>query len=347
MPAGDFMIVTHFQRRPMPPENFSMERVFSAVRRALPAWVECRLSICRYPSRGLLGRVYNIFEAIRKQEGINHVTGDIGYLAIFLRKRRTVLTIHDCGSMHRLKGWRRFFFRMGWLWLPVRRCAVVTVISEHTRQEVIRYTGCPEEKIQVVPDPVGEEFRPVARAFRSQRPVILQVGCAANKNIAGVAAALSGIPCELHMVGHLREEDRRQLDAAAIHYRVSRDLSDDQMLQAYHNCDLMVFSSTYEGFGLPIIEAQAAGKPVVTSALPPMCDVAGDAAALVDPYDPASIRGGILRIMEDPAYRESIVEKGLRNTARFRAEPIAARYAAIYRQVAHEAAPMEDERCAV
>jgi glycosyltransferase involved in cell wall biosynthesis len=342
------MIVTHFQRRPIPPENFSMERVFSAVRRALPAWVDCRLNISRYQSRGLLRRIYNIFEAIRKQEGINHVTGDISYLAVFLRKRNTILTIHDCGGMHRLKGWRRFFYRACWLWLPVRRCALVTVISEHTKQEVMRYTGCPEERIRVVPDPVGEEFRPLVQAFRTEMPCILQVGSGANKNVGRVAAALRNIPCELHIVGHLREEDRRQLDEAGIRYRISRELTDGQMLQAYQECDLVVFASTYEGFGLPIVEAQAAGKPVVTSSLAPMCDVAGGAAALVDPYDPASIREGILKVVEDPAYRAALVERGLGNTARFRAALVAAQYAALYFELGQKVAIItEDEQCAV
>src|ERR1017187_1824209 len=122
------MIVTHFQRRPAA-QNFSVERVFSAVRRALPPEVDCRLAVSRYQSQGLLGRVYNIFEAMGRQEGINHVTGDTTYLTVLLHKKNTILTIHDCGSMLRLKGWRRLFFRLCWLSLPVKRCAVVTVVS--------------------------------------------------------------------------------------------------------------------------------------------------------------------------------------------------------------------------
>jgi glycosyltransferase involved in cell wall biosynthesis len=330
------MIVTHFQRRPIPLTNFSMERVFSAVRRALPAWVDCRLIISRYQSRGLLGRMYNIFEAIRKQEGVNHVTGDIGYLALFLRKKNTVLTIHDCGSMHRLTGWRRFSFRMFWLWLPVRRCTIVTVISEYTKEEVMRYTGCPEAKIRVVPDPVGDEFRPFPQAFRTTRPCILQVGSGPNKNVGRLAAALRNIPCELHIVGPLREDDRRELIATGVRFRISQSLTDEQMLQAYQDCDLVVFASTYEGFGLPIVEAQAAGKPVVTSSLPPMCDVAGGAAALVDPYDPASIREAIIKVIGDPAYRKTLVGTGLSNAARFSPSSIAGQYAAIYRELERE-----------
>jgi hypothetical protein len=80
-----------------------------------------------------------------------------------------------------------------------------------------------------------------------------------------------------------------------------------------------------------------------------MTDVAGDAAALVDPFDPTSIRAVIRRVVEDAAYREDLVEKGFRNAARFSARAVAAQYATLYREMAGEATlPVpEDERCAV
>src|ERR1700719_1387377 len=135
------MIVTHFQRRPFG-HNFSIERVFSTVRRALPCGVDCRVAVCRHNGTRPLQMARNMVEAMFRQAGINHITGDTSYLACFLRKKNTLLTVHDCGGMLRLQGWRRSLYRWCWLWLPVRRCARVSVISEPIKQEVMRYTGC-------------------------------------------------------------------------------------------------------------------------------------------------------------------------------------------------------------
>jgi glycosyltransferase involved in cell wall biosynthesis len=101
---------------------------------------------------------------------------------------------------------------------------------------------------------------------------------------------------------------------------------------------MVLFASTYEGFGLPIIEAQATGRPVVTSRVTAMPEVAGDGACLVDPYDVASIRSGVLRVLGDRGYRDSLVHRGFENVRRFEPGRIAAQYARLYEEVALHAA---------
>ena len=78
-----------------------------------------------------------------------------------------------------------------------------------------------------------------------------------------------------------------------------------------------VFPSLYEGFGLPVLEAQACGCPVITSATSSLPEVAGDAALLVAPGDTAAIAAGLRRIATDPALRESLIERGFANVRRF------------------------------
>src|ERR1035437_4678510 len=133
------MKVVYFQRRP-DTSNHIIERVFATVRGELRE-IDGEVSLCRFESRGILKRLYNMLEAALRQGDVNHITGDVHYLALLLRKNRTVLTIHDCRSLSRLRGLRRMVYRWIWLTLPVSRCSLVSVGSEHTETEVLRYTS--------------------------------------------------------------------------------------------------------------------------------------------------------------------------------------------------------------
>jgi len=84
--------------------------------------------------------------------------------------------------------------------------------------------------------------------------------------------------------------------------------------ELYNACDLLLFPSLYEGFGLPIVEAFAAGLPVVTSDIPTIREVAGSAAILINPNDSSSIKSGI-----DEALRnsESLIQNGLVRAQKF------------------------------
>ena len=111
-------------------------------------------------------------------------------------------------------------------------------------------------------------------------------------------------------------------------------LKDNELVEAYRRCDMVVFASLYEGFGLPILEAQAMGRPVITSNFGAMKEAAGDGALLVDPYSVEAIRDAVLRVKREPALREELIAKGRANVERFRAGVVAERYAEIYRGMA-------------
>ena len=94
-------------------------------------------------------------------------------------------------------------------------------------------------------------------------------------------------------------------------FSTGESLSDAEVVRAYQECDLVLFASTYEGFGLPIVEAQAVGRPVITSDILSMPEVAGGAARLVDPFSVPAIRGAVLELIPEPgttarAYRSRI-----------------------------------------
>jgi glycosyltransferase involved in cell wall biosynthesis len=95
------------------------------------------------------------------------------------------------------------------------------------------------------------------------------------------------------------------------HVRFLGFLSDQTLAVLYRLAAVFVFPSLYEGFGLPPLEAMACGTPVVTSNVSSLPEVAGGAAILVDPYDPASIADGISRAVSDTTLRRELVAKGL------------------------------------
>ena len=89
---------------------------------------------------------------------------------------------------------------------------------------------------------------------------------------------------------------------------------------------MVSFVSIGEGFGVPIIEAQAVGRPLITANIPPMSVAAGDGAYLADPLDIESIRTGILKIINEDAYRIQIVELGLKNAEHYAPDVVAKQY---------------------
>ena len=104
---------------------------------------------------------------------------------------------------------------------------------------------------------------------------------------------------------------------------------------------MLLFASTYEGFGVPILEAQITGRPVVTSNISPMDEVTGrilgkDSAISVNPFDIKDIRNGILKLLDNPRLAEEIVQKGLENTQRFSASAIAKQYQDLYERILKE-----------
>jgi glycosyltransferase involved in cell wall biosynthesis len=137
----------------------------------------------------------------------------------------------------------------------------------------------------------------------------------------------------LTIIGKLNESQVRELELSGIDYENKTNLSASQIITEYENCDIVGFASLYEGFGMPIIEAQRVGRPVVTSNCSSMPEVAGNGACLVDPLDVSSIRAGIQRVIEDQAFRESLVTNGFKNARRFEPDVIARQYLELYRSV--------------
>lgn len=331
--------VVQFLRKPHG-NLHSVERTFSDVRVALAAsGHSVNVRINRFVSRGLWPRLYDAVAARFARGQVNHVTGDVHYLCWFLPANSTVLTVLDCVGLHRLRGWRRTLFKILWYRIPARRSRFVTVISEFTRRDLISQIGISEDRVITIPLMVSDEFKPVPRVFDARCPRILVFATGPTKNIERTVDALRGLSCELVVVGFMSDSQKNALVATGLSFRNETSLDREAMRRTYEDVDLVLLASTFEGFGLPIVEAQAVGRPVVTSTVCSMPEVAGEGACLVDPFDVASIRAGVLRVIEDQEYRSSLIDRGFENVRRFSRETIAQQYQDLYSRVAREQDP--------
>jgi glycosyltransferase involved in cell wall biosynthesis len=327
--------VIHFQRKPRPGFNFSIESIFKDIRCRLKERVEFSVKTSRRLNDGYFSKFRNIIEAALRQEkyAIAHITGEVHFLNLLMSKKNVLLTIHDCRFMQRKKGIEKKM--MGWLYLkaPLKKSAYITTVSEATKQEVIKYTGCDPQKIKVIPVSANEIFKPACKPFNKECPVILQVGAAENKNISRLAEALSGIPCKLIIIGTPKEYELKKLQEAGIDHTIKCDLSIEELYEEYVHCDIVSFVSTFEGFGMPIPEANFVERAVITSNISSMPEVAGNAACLVDPYNVESIRLGFKKVITDDAYRGRLIINGRENRKRFNARVIADAYYDVYKEL--------------
>lgn len=333
------MTQVHYYFRHPGNTYFSIEKLFREIAKNISRDYASQFNIALFylPLPTALVNIWKNISYVRKtQSTINHVTGDSHYAILGCNSRNiNVLTIHDTVMLRRLKRMNPKFWIFKWIWydLPVRKADMITVISESSRQDLIHFTGCDEKRIRVIGNFYDSRFQKFEKPFYKERPQLLFIGSAENKNLDRLIPALKGLSVKLHIVGKPTPSQLQLLKDNDISNRISSGLSDEEMRQAYSDCDMLVFPSIYEGFGLPIVEAQLTGRPILTSNLSPMKEVAGDGAMLADPYDPQSIRAGILKIIEDDIFRAQIVQDGFENVKRFDPDIVAGQYASLYEEL--------------
>lgn len=327
------MKIVFFQRKPRPNKNFSLEILFDQIRANLPKNFDWKIEIAHFYSNGFFKRICIALEVIFKQGEINHVTGDINFQAIFLKKRKTILTILDIGILTQSNLITKKIIQFFWVRFPVYRAGYVTTISNASKFELLKYVNVDEKKIRVIYIPVSKGMEYVPKSFNSIKPVILQIGTKENKNLIRLAQALKGINCKLDIVGELNKNQLIALTDNKIDFTNAVNISNEELKEKYQQADMLAFVSTYEGFGMPIVEAQIVGRPVITSNFLSMPEVAGDGACLVNPYNVEEIKNGIKKIITNKDFRESLIKNGRINAERFGVEKIANQYVDLYKEV--------------
>jgi len=217
----------------------------------------------------------------------------------------------------------------------VPAAAGLIAISHSTRADAVRLLRIPEENIQVIYQGVAEQFfhvtpesiQTACRRYKLRRPYALFVGTIEpRKNLASLIEAWLALPGELRSEyelivagpagwGEHQLLERLRAGIAGVRYLGYVPESDLPGLTA--GATLLAYPSLYEGFGLPVAQAMAAGVPVLTSAVSSLPEVAGDAAVLVDPRSVFELREGLKRLLSSEALRAKLSAQGTERARRF------------------------------
>jgi glycosyltransferase involved in cell wall biosynthesis len=322
--------IHHFNRDPRP-ANYTFEQLFGAIRLEL----EKSVKIDNQNLPAGLNKYQAIIWAKQRAGKINHITGDVNYLSYGLPKQGQIITVHDLGHYTRtLGGWKKYVYKKFWLDGPFSKAQALTAISEFTKNEMVQRLGVPESKIHIIGNPVlpGITFSDLPD---NPKPIILQIGSGTNKNVARLIAAVKGLEVKLLLVNKLLDlRIKSLLKDSKVDFEQCADLDFNGLNQAYAKADVLFFASEYEGFGMPILEAQAAGRPVITSTVTSMPEAAGEKGAIfVDPYDVEQIRAAIIKIISSKSLQREYVQQGLENLKKYQIGHIAQQYLKLYEQV--------------
>lgn len=322
------------------PSFYSIEKVFGLVTEFIQhnhySNIQIKPQLLPYKSNNIYSLLLNFFSLLFRYKDIVHITGDIHYAILALPRKRTILTIHDLVFLYTYKGITRWFLKWTYLILPVRKAKYITTVSSKSKHEIIRFTGCDPNKIIVIPNPVDPELSFQKKEFNQLKPILLYLGTKSNKNLELALLSLFGLSVHLRIIGELTELQLEILNKYKIEYSVANELSEEEIRNEYAQCDLVFFPSTYEGFGLPVIEGFKSGRPVISSNLEPMMDISSGAALLVDPYSVPSIRKGLIELINNPSLRDAMVEKGFEVVKQYEVSRIAEQYIDLWSGIAEK-----------
>jgi glycosyltransferase involved in cell wall biosynthesis len=249
--------------------------------------------------------------------------------------RRAVVTVHDLIPFRvpeAFAAYRRALAAPA-LRRVLRTAARVLCVSEATARDVRAWYPRVAERLRVVRNGVSARFAaapPAARLAPCPGPYLLCVGNQkAHKNLASAMAVLARLRArghpELRMVVVGRRFDAAGAASRAAHAAGVGDaltllgsIDDDALHACYAHSAALLFPSRYEGFGLPVLEAMAAGTPVVASSTPAVAEAAGDAASLHAPDDVEGMAAAVAALLDDPVLRCRAVARGRARAAQFR-----------------------------
>lgn len=243
------------------------------------------------------------------------------------------VTVHD---LYRLEpAYRHLFPRVDWRWRWLLQRAVdeadqVLAVSKFTKERLVALLGAPPEKIRVVGNGVEEGFFAVAEQdpaavspYPGQRYVLAVGGVTHKKGGAALLATareLERIAPRLKLVvtGPIAREFERQVADQKNLLSLKRGFPDPEMQRLVRGAQAALILSEYEGFGIPALEAIAAGVPVIAARRAALPEVVGDAGLLVEPTRPTEVVQTVVDLLADRDYRETLVARGRAHAESYR-----------------------------
>jgi glycosyltransferase involved in cell wall biosynthesis len=290
-------------------------------------------------------RPYSVAEQVRIPLALRRENVDLfhapHYVLPPLTHCKSVVTIHDVIHLlfpQYLPGRLAHAYARASMWAAAKRSDRILTVSETSKHDILRRFKVPAEKIVVIYNAIDERFNVVPspeqvmrvreRYQLDQRYVLYVGNIKPHKNLERLIDAFAQLrrtgvdDVQLLIIGDeiskfpalRRAVHRHKLHK---HVRFLGFVTIETLAVLYRLASVFVFPSLYEGFGLPPIEAMASGTPVVTSNVSSLPEVVGDAALLVDPYDPASIADGMRQVLTDALLCAALSSRGRRRAEQY------------------------------
>lgn len=248
-----------------------------------------------------------------------------------IHPKNTVVTVHGLEYEIFPKAyswWARIYMPLS-IRYSVKAAKTIICVSENTKRDVMRLYKVPAEKITVVYE--GYEERRIGSRVKEshEKPYLLFLGrLEERKNVVRIIEAFDilkgklGIPHALVLAGkrgYGYDRIGARIQASKFKEEVIERgyISEEDKWRLLRDADAFVFPSYYEGFGIPVLEAQSMGTPVVTSEVSSLPEVGGEGAVYVDPDRVESIAEGIQLVLTNEGVRNDIIKKATLNVGRF------------------------------
>lgn len=279
----------------------------------------------------------------QRRRGFSELFWNPGFVPTLPGIMKSVVTVHDLTHLHYYSSAHRLYYNK--VLRPIyRRCDRIVCVSEYTRDEFLEWSGMPIERVIVVPNAIAPSFASNSAALSVDRPFVFYAGNRRGyKNVpllvqAFAASGLADEGYELVLTGKFDNALQTLANSTGVGsaLRFTGFLDDKALVAHYKAARCFAFLSSYEGFGLPILEAMACDTPLLLARASSLPEVASDAALYVEPSDIDEIATGLRTLCTDEAVRLKFVEKGRLRRDFYRADVSSSKLWSLIRQIASE-----------